>query len=110
MDHPIPPALIARAFDAAQEFFALPAEVKERYARNPRTNRGYEVLGGQVLEGSLGAAEHEGKALVSEAKVGDQKEGLMMGRDEVDDGKFGRGPNVWPEEDVCAGLRETVAE
>lgn len=110
VDHSIPPALIARAFNAAERFFALPAEVKLGYARNPRTNRGYEVLGGQVLEGSLGATEHEGKRLVAEVKLGDQKEGLMMGRDEVDEGKFGRGKNVWPDDTVCEGLRGTVVE
>jgi len=110
VDHSIPAALVARAFDAAERFFALPAEVKEAYARNPQTNRGYEVLGGQVLEGSLGTTEHEGKALVAAEKVGDRKEGLMMGRDQEDEGKFGRGRNVWPDDGVCEGLRETVTE
>ena len=110
VDHPIPPALIARAFDAAERFFALPREVKEQYRRNPQTNRGYEVLGGQVLEGSLGASGHEGREMVAEDRVGDRKEGLMMGLDVEDEGRFGRGRNVWPDGEVCEGLRETVAE
>ncbi|KAM0754687.1 Clavaminate synthase-like protein [Meredithblackwellia eburnea MCA 4105] len=120
VDHGLPQELISRAFAAAELFFALPMEEKVKLERDSWTNRGYELIGGQNLEGSLGKnKEHEGAHLVDKEqmskKVGDSKEGLMMGYGGIKEGdeywgRYAHGPNRLPPDELVPGLKGVVDE
>ncbi len=95
-DHGIPDGLIARAEDMARAFFALPDEVKRRYAiAGGGGARGYTPFG---IETAKGAAAH------------DLKEFWHVGRDLPMGHRFARHmpENIWPDE--VPGFRETFAE
>ncbi|KAI1609304.1 hypothetical protein EDD37DRAFT_164711 [Exophiala viscosa] len=81
--HGIPESLQQRVFSAAKTLFALPENEKVNLKGKP--GRGYEVIGGQILEAG---------------KKGDLKEGYMMGREIPDikpPYKPFQDPNVWPD-------------
>ena len=94
-DHGIPQDLIDRAEDKAKAFFALPDDVKRRYALGQGGARGYTPFG---IETAKGAAAH------------DLKEFWHVGR-ELDDAHPFRAmmaANVWPDE--IPGFKETFLE
>ncbi len=98
VDHGVTPALIAEVFAETRRFFDLPMDEKRLMDKaHSACNRGYEPLGGQVLE--PGAPP-------------DLKEGYYIGEDlPADDprvraGLFNHGPNLWPV--GLPGWRETM--
>ncbi|KAK8202042.1 hypothetical protein M8818_005567 [Zalaria obscura] len=85
--HGIPIDLQRRALDCAKTFFALPQEQKDVLAMSNamgNSKRGYERLGGQLLD-----------------KKPDLKEGFYIGKelpaDHPEAGQFLKGPNQWPD-------------
>ncbi|CAA9531210.1 MAG: Oxidoreductase [uncultured Sphingomonas sp.] len=94
-DHGIPPELIARAEDKAKAFFALPEEVKRKYALGQGGARGYTPFG---IETAKGHQAH------------DLKEFWHVGRELAAGHRFSdvMAPNVWPEE--VPGFKETFLE
>ena len=94
-DHGIPQDLIARAEQKAKEFFALPDEVKRKYALGQGGARGYTPFGIETAKGH---------------KAHDLKEFWHVGRDLPEGHNFSdvMAPNVWPEE--VPGFRETFQE
>jgi isopenicillin N synthase-like dioxygenase len=90
-NHGIPQSLIDRAFDCAQQFFALPLARKREIAIERSTcHRGYFSVGGENLDP------------VAQGEQGDYKEGIKIGRDLsqahplVQAGLALHGPNQWP--------------
>ncbi|KAE8445365.1 hypothetical protein EG329_013487 [Mollisiaceae sp. DMI_Dod_QoI] len=86
--HCIPLESQQKALDCAKMFFDLPLEQKVVLSMKNamgECGRGYEIIGGQVLE---------------EGKMPDVKEGIYIGEeiraDEARAGKFLQGPNMWP--------------
>ncbi|HVF83108.1 MAG TPA: 2-oxoglutarate and iron-dependent oxygenase domain-containing protein [Sphingomicrobium sp.] len=94
-DHGIPPELIARAEEKAKAFFALPDEVKRKYALGQGGARGYTPFG---IETAKGHNAH------------DLKEFWHVGRELAAGHRFSdvMAPNVWPDE--VPGFRETFLE
>ena len=90
-DHDVSPALIGRAYSLAQATFALPDEVKARYAKGLR---GYTPFGVEH------AKDHGHADLKEFWQIG--HEPLAQAPDE------GFAPNIWPAE--TPGFRETFAE
>ncbi|KAL4928892.1 isopenicillin N synthase family dioxygenase [Aspergillus undulatus] len=90
--HSVPASLRTETFQKLHDFFALPVETKKSVHRNQSASlRGYELVGEQKLDSSMGS---------------DQKEGFMIGP-ELPPGRFLQGPNRWLDEGVCPGFRET---
>ena len=92
--HGIPAELIAEAEAKAKAFFALPAEVKKKYAiPGGGGARGYTPFGIETAKGQ---------------KAHDLKEFWHVGRELPEDHKFAEvmAPNVWPEE--VPGFRTTL--
>ncbi|GAA5894098.1 hypothetical protein JCM6882_007983 [Rhodosporidiobolus microsporus] len=113
----LPADLIDRAFAVTQQAFALPLEEKQQYTRNPQTNRGYDVLGGQALKGAIGVGhdEQEKNGDIADAETPDLKEGWMIGPDGVDQtfeywGRFGHGTNVLPSSTQVPQMKEVMAD
>ena len=86
--HGIPDGLIMEVFVQTRTFFNQPLVKKMSIEKsNSSCNRGYEVLGGQVLQ---------------QGGQPDQKEGFYIGVELPDtdprvvNGRFNRGPNLWP--------------
>lgn len=95
-DHGIPDDLIQRAEDKAKAFFALPEDVKRKYAiAGSGGARGYTPFG---IETAKGATSH------------DLKEFWHVGRDLPPGHKFRAHmpDNVWPDE--VPGFRDTFTE
>jgi isopenicillin N synthase-like dioxygenase len=95
-DHGIPDELIHRAEEKAKAFFALPEEVKRKYAiPGGGGARGYTPFGIETAKG---------------AKAPDLKEFWHVGRYLPPGHKFAAHmpPNVWPEE--IASFRDTFTE
>ena len=93
-DHGIPAELIAEAEAKARAFFALPAEVKKKYAiPGGGGARGYTPFGIETAKGQ---------------KAHDLKEFWHVGRELPEGHKFAEvmAPNVWPEE--VPGFRTTL--
>ncbi|EXJ79402.1 hypothetical protein A1O3_08904 [Capronia epimyces CBS 606.96] len=87
-NHGVAASLQERIFAASKEFFSLPLEEKLKAKLGPSTRgRGYETIGGQMLE--PGAAP-------------DTKEAIYLGQDLGEDdarvvkGEYGCGPNIYP--------------
>lgn len=94
--HSVPQELCQRMLDSLEQFFALPADVKQALHRSKSTAiRGYENVGEQRLEDGTSR---------------DQKEGFMIGPERSTNGRFLQGPNQWPEESMIPGFRETFIE
>ena len=95
-DHGIPQNLIERAEAKSKEFFALPEEVKRRYA----------VAGGGGARGYTPFGTEKAK----DAQVHDLKEFWHVGRDLPADHSLSQfmAPNVWPTE--VEWFRETFEE
>jgi isopenicillin N synthase-like dioxygenase len=94
-DHGIPDDLIHRAEEKAKAFFALPEEVKRKYALGAGGARGYTPFGIETAKGH---------------KAFDLKEFWHVGR-ELPEGHSFRdvmAANVWPEE--VPGFKETFLE
>jgi isopenicillin N synthase-like dioxygenase len=90
--HGISPALVDRAYDAFQRFFALPAETKMKYhLAGTGGARGYTPFGVETAKDS---------------KHPDLKEFWHIGREIPRDSKYAAimAPNVWPSE--VPGFRE----
>lgn len=84
--HSVPADLQSRYMASLAEFFALPAEEKEKVAQDKsKCHRGYERVGGQKLDE------------LDENATADQKEGFSVRRDRPL-GRFLQGPNQWPEQ------------
>ena len=94
-DHGIPQDLIDRAEEKARAFFALPDDVKRKYALGQGGARGYTPFG---IETAKGHQAH------------DLKEFWHVGRELPEGHKFSdvMPANVWPEE--VPGFRETFLE
>jgi len=94
-DHGIPDELIHRAEEKAKAFFALPEEVKRKYALGQGGARGYTPFG---IETAKGHQAH------------DLKEFWHVGRELPKGHRFSdvMPPNVWPDE--VPGFRETFLE
>ncbi len=95
-DHGIPQELIARAEDKAKAFFALPEEVKKKYALAGKGGaRGYTPFGIETAKGH---------------KAHDLKEFWHVGRELPEGHAFAEvmAPNLWPEE--VPGFRDTFLE
>lgn len=86
------------------------------------TNRGWEILGGQSLEGAI-ASGHEDQNRVplnsraaegSKAAAQDLKEGWMVGPPKWQPGKFagrfGHGYNVFPTEQQVPEMEKAMGE
>ena len=83
--HSVPAELQSRYMAILAEFFALPAEEKEKVSQNiSECHRGYERVGGQKLDE------------LDEDATADQKESFSARRDRPL-GRFLQGPNQWPE-------------
>jgi len=81
-DHGIDPALIARGWALAQEFFALPEEEKRSYyVEGGGGARGYTPFGREIAKG---------------AAVHDLKEFWHVGRDMSQGASPNMAPNIWP--------------
>jgi isopenicillin N synthase-like dioxygenase len=102
--HDVPDELIADMLAVNDEFFALPAEVKEALVSPPEVNRGYSGVGAESLAYSLGV----------EAPP-DIFESFNIGRDDVDESdpavmaerhRF-LAPNRWPDE-ALPSMRERL--
>ena len=89
--HPVDQALIRSVYDMWKQFFALPEEVKLRYAKVAGGARGYTPFG----------REH-----AKDSKVADLKEFWHVGQELAPDHPFrGEYPdNIWPDE--IPGLKE----
>jgi len=98
--HGIPQGLIDAVFAEAKAFFDQPEETKLRIEKSKvsKANRGYEVLGGQVLEAGTPPDRKEGYYIGLELPADDPR---------VTAGRFNRGPNVWPE--GLPGFEPTMA-
>lgn len=88
INHGVDPELQQKIFSAAQALFSLPLEEKLKAKLIPgKSGRGYEMIGGQVLE--PGTAP-------------DTKEGIYLGEDlpldhpDVVNGEYGCSPNIYP--------------
>ena len=91
--HGIPLEIQDAVFEQTARFFDLPLEEKTHLAKEsapaPRSHRGYEVIGGQMLE---------------ENTTKDLKEGYFFGEEHsmddprVKQGIINHGPNQWPDE------------
>jgi isopenicillin N synthase-like dioxygenase len=94
-DHGIPDDLIYRAEEKAKAFFALPEEVKRKYALGAGGARGYTPFGIETAKGH---------------KAFDLKEFWHVGRELPEGHSFGdvMAANVWPEE--VPGFKETFLE
>ncbi|GAA6021716.1 hypothetical protein JCM10207_008553 [Rhodosporidiobolus poonsookiae] len=117
INHGVSQDLVKRAFELTEKIFALPLEEKAKYTRNPKTNRGFDILGGQALKGAIGIGhdDQENNGDVADFSVPDMKEGWMIGPDGVDEtfeywGRFGHGTNVLPPESSVPGVKETMAD
>ena len=109
-NHGIATDIIADAFDAAAQFFALPQAEKNRIAiENSPCHRGWFALGGEALD-------HRAHP------EGDYKEGIKIGQDlgadhpRVKAGLALHGPNQWPDIEGwqptmqrCFGACETLS-
>lgn len=84
VDHGIDLARVRAAFDAAEAYFALPAEVKGKYPLKKGFNSGWESM--TQVRPSIGTP--------------DQKESFQVTRPHMDD--------LWPTEDELPGFRDTV--
>ena len=84
-DHGIPDDLIARAEEQARAFFALPDDVKRRYARSQGGARGYTPFGIETAKG------HKAHDLKEFWHVGRELTAGHPFRDVMDD-------NIWPSE------------
>ena len=100
-NHGVDPELQRRIFAASKELFELPLEEKLKAKLVPgKSRRGYEMVGGQMLEPGT---------------VPDTKEGIYLGEDLAADhprvlnGEYGCGPNIYPS---CLGSQwhETCME
>jgi len=87
-NHGVSESLVAKVFEEAALFFALPTAIKAEIGKDKsKANRGYEPLEGQTLE--AGAPP-------------DLKEGYYIGPEQAADdprviaGIFNHGPNQWP--------------
>ncbi|KAK4050833.1 hypothetical protein OIV83_003255 [Microbotryomycetes sp. JL201] len=94
VDHPFPLDLLEDAFKVCKLLFGMSLEEKQNYTRDPQTNRGYDILGGQALKGQIG-----GQNETSSEK--DLKEGWMVGPGDFDKShkyyqRFGHGFNRLP--------------
>jgi isopenicillin N synthase-like dioxygenase len=98
--HGIPQGLIDAVFAETKRFFDLPDETKLAYEKSKvsKANRGYEVLGGQVLEAGAPPDRKEGYYIGLELPESDPR---------VAAGRFNRGPNVWPAD--LPGFEPTMA-
>ncbi|KAI1736808.1 Clavaminate synthase-like protein [Xylaria scruposa] len=101
VNHDIPLSLQKEMFKVSKEFFALPQEEKMKLDKSKnKYNRGYEVMGGQMIEANTRP---------------DLKEGYYVSRDlpmdhpQVKAEKFAHGPNVWPES-LGEPFRETCMD
>lgn len=94
-DHGIPHELIVRADEKAKQFFALPDDVKRKYALGQGGARGYTPFGIETAKGH---------------KAHDLKEFWHVGRELAQGHPFSAvmPANVWPEE--VPGFRETFLE
>jgi isopenicillin N synthase-like dioxygenase len=94
-DHGISQELIDRAEEKAKAFFALPDEVKRKYALGQGGARGYTPFGIETAKGH---------------KAHDLKEFWHVGRELTPGHSFGdiMGDNVWPEE--VPGFKETFLD
>ena len=94
-DHGIPQDLIARAEEKAKAFFALPEDVKRKYALGQGGARGYTPFGIETAKGH---------------KAHDLKEFWHVGRELAAGHPFSdvMAPNVWPDE--VPGFKETFLE
>ncbi|MEM9734064.1 MAG: 2-oxoglutarate and iron-dependent oxygenase domain-containing protein [Pseudomonadota bacterium] len=96
-NHSVSEDMIAKAFAAGDDFFALPAATKDAVAihRSGGTNRGYAGQGTEALDEASG--------------VKDRKEAYNIGLELQDDdlrmGEPFRAPNLWPD---LPGFRETM--
>ncbi|GAA5858874.1 hypothetical protein JCM8547_007138 [Rhodosporidiobolus lusitaniae] len=113
-NHGVPSDLISRAFLLTSRIFALPLSEKQKHARNPQTNRGYDVLGGQALKGAIGVGHDEQEKNGDRANFADPDlKGWMIGPPNVDStheywGRFGHGTNVLPPEELVPGVEEVM--
>jgi isopenicillin N synthase-like dioxygenase len=94
-DHGIPDDLIHRAEEKARAFFALPEEVKRKYALGQGGARGYTPFGIETAKG------HKAHDLKEFWHVGRELAAGHKFRDVMDD-------NVWPAE--VPGFKETFLE
>jgi isopenicillin N synthase-like dioxygenase len=98
--HGIPQGLIDAVFGETKAFFDQPEDTKLKIEKSKvsKANRGYEVLGGQVLEAGTPPDRKEGYYIGLELPADDPR---------VVAGRFNRGPNVWPE--GLPGFEPTMA-
>ncbi|GAA5823928.1 hypothetical protein JCM11251_003348 [Rhodosporidiobolus azoricus] len=101
--------LIDSAFALTARTFSLPLEEKQKYKRNPQTNRGYDVLGGQALKGAIGVGhdEQEKNGDVADAETPDMKDGVDSSFEYWD--RFGHGTNVLPSSSQVPEMKEVMA-
>jgi isopenicillin N synthase-like dioxygenase len=89
--HGVPRQVQKAAFDASKRFFALPADVKMKYAASIDSGwKGYEVLGGQSYEPGMLGDLKEGLALSKDLPEGHPLRGVR--------GRFLTSIMRWPEE------------
>ncbi|KAI0322455.1 hypothetical protein OF83DRAFT_1093395 [Amylostereum chailletii] len=100
--HGIPANTVDNAFKKSAEFFALPAEAKEKLAwEDPRSNRGYVAFGRERVTQSNDPDE----IAAMRARAPDFKESMEIGRDWDKVWK-----NQWPQESVAPAFKHTMLE
>ncbi|KAI0531597.1 MFS transporter [Xylaria digitata] len=90
INHGVPSSLMKEILDMSKEFFNLPLEEKMKLDKSQNAyNRGYQRVGSQIISKEA-------------QKKPDLMEGFYVGRElppdhpQVEAGKFGSGPNLWP--------------
>jgi len=105
VNHGVPAALIARVYEQARRFHALPEAVREAMPLN-RDNSGYKGIGTMVSRASA----------IDPVKRPNMVEAFFIKRDRTPDdpdvqrGMRYRGLNQWPDPALIPGFRETCVE
>ncbi len=106
--HGVPDGTVARAEQAAREFFALPAEAKAQCMPSETWHfRGYEMLGGSALARSLGDSTPPDLCELFRISRFDDP-AASAGYEAVEPFDYFFGPNIWP--DQPPELRPALSE
>ena len=103
--HGVPQSLMAVVFEQTAQFFSLPLAEKQRLDKTlapaPRSHRGYEVIGGQMLEENTNPDLKEGYFYGEEHSMEDPR---------VKAGTINHGPNQWPDETKLPQFKPIMME
>ncbi|KAF1980832.1 2og-Fe oxygenase family protein [Aulographum hederae CBS 113979] len=108
LGHGVPSDLISSVFSLSKRFFSLPIEDKNTVSLTKavpkgNSNRGFEIIGAQTLEKGTQPDLKEGFNIGHE---------IPLDHEYVRQGKFGHGPNQWPDEEKLSlqGFRKDLLD